>query len=251
MGCRWCWGGSRELELVEDFVEVVDAGVGGEPLGGADGSFGEGAARFGFVGEDEAVGGAGGDEGVDAFDVAGAVRGDGDVVVLAGSRWSRWWQRTASRRVRAVPLGASSFADVVGLGDGEGVAGVLEGAGHFFGELEHHLHADGEVGAVEESGLVASARARSSERWLYQPVVPMTMRRPLGRQARMLATTASGVVKSMTASKSLRKAGVRAEALGFSREARTRTVWLRSAATSATSLPVLPAPRMRMRMGLV
>ena len=96
------------LELGEDFVEVVDAGVGGEPFGGADGAFGEGAAGVGFVGEDEAVAGAGGDEGVDAVDVAGAVGGDGDLVVGAGVCAPRV-ARTASRRVRAVPLGASSL----------------------------------------------------------------------------------------------------------------------------------------------
>ena len=87
---------------------------------------------------------------------------------------------------------------MVGLGDGEVVAGVLERGGHVFGELEHHLHADGEVGAVEQAAPRRSARAFMSGSLSYQPVVPMTIFAPVARQARMLVTTASGVVKSMT-----------------------------------------------------
>ena len=41
------------LELGEDVAEVVDAGVGGEPLGGADGAFGERPAGGGLMGEHE------------------------------------------------------------------------------------------------------------------------------------------------------------------------------------------------------
>jgi hypothetical protein len=105
-------------EFGEDFVEVVDAGVGGEPFGGADGTFGEGAAGFGFVGEDEAVAGAGGDEGVDAFDVAGAVGGDTGRCVLAGVGGAEGGEDGVAEGEGGA-AGCVELADVVGLGDGE------------------------------------------------------------------------------------------------------------------------------------
>src|SRR6185312_15877688 len=96
-----------------------------------------------------------------------------------------------------------------------------------------------------------SVRERMSCSLSYQPVVPTTILAPLARQARMFWTTASGVVKSMTASKPMTKGGVSAAALWFSFASRTCTLWPRSAATSATSLPVLPTPRTRMRIRIV
>ncbi len=56
--------------------------------------------------------------------------------------------RMICRSVIAVPEGASNFGGVVGLADGEFVAFEL---GNWGGETEERLHADGEVGAVEQS----------------------------------------------------------------------------------------------------
>src|ERR1700733_9037254 len=61
----------------------------------------------------------------------------------------------------------------------------------------------------------------------------------------MFETTASGVVKSITASKPARTGEVSAAALRFSSSPTTRTLWPRSRATSATRLPVLPRPNTR------
>ena len=134
-------------------MEVVDSGVGGEPFGGSDGSFGEGSAGFGFVGEDEAVAGAGGYQGVDTFDVSGAIGGNGNCVIEAGFVAIKGGEDGIAEGEGGAAR-CVEFADVVGLFDVEVVAGVLEDGGHFFRKLEHHLHADGVVGAVEERGMV-------------------------------------------------------------------------------------------------
>src|SRR5207249_2232326 len=66
--------------------------------------------------------------------------------------------------------------------------------------------------------------------------------------ARMLSSTASGVVKSRTTLILLRRSGVKAEALGFSLPVSTETSWPRSRAISTTSEPVLPRPRTKIFM---
>jgi len=137
------------LELVEDVLDVVDAGAGGEPFGGADCAFGEGSAGGGLVREGDAVAGADGFEGVDAGNVAGAVGVDEDFAVGADGA-----EDGVAEGERGA-AGGVELALVVGLGDGEGVASVFERGGHLFGELEHDLHADGVVGAVEERGSAA------------------------------------------------------------------------------------------------
>src|ERR1700756_1591416 len=57
-----------------------------------------------------------------------------------------------------------------------------------------------------------------------------------------------GVVKSMTTSNPATNGGVNADASAFSFASSTFTLWPRSAATSATSLPVLPIPKTSTRM---
>src|SRR5579863_8467198 len=83
-----------------------------------------------------------------------------------------------------------------------------------------------------------------------QPVVPTTMFLPAWTQASMWASTLWGAVKSMMASIARNFPGVRAAQAGFSAEPATWTWCLRSAATSATTEPVLPRPRMRRFMTL-
>src|ERR1700751_3782948 len=59
---------------------------------------------------------------------------------------------------------------------------------------------------------------------------------------------ACGVVKAMTTSNPATNGGVRADASAFSLASSTCTLWPRSAATSATSFPVLPIPRTNTRI---
>src|SRR5712691_1838770 len=66
--------------------------------------------------------------------------------------------------------------------------------------------------------------------------------------ARMLSSTASGVVKSRTTLILLRRSGVKAEALGFSLPVSTEISWPRSRATPMTKEPVLPRPRTKIFM---
>src|SRR6266511_2732217 len=77
---------------------------------------------------------------------------------------------------------------------------------------------------------------------LYQPVVPTTMLAPARRVASMLVMTASGVVKSMTASMPASRCRLSAEPLRFSWTSMISQVWPRDSATSATTAPVFPAP---------
>ena len=90
---------------------------------------------------------------------------------------------------------------MVRLHDGELVARSRQLPRHLLGQLQHHLHADREVGAVQQARLRRSARPRMSASLSYQPVVPITIFAPVARHARMFCTTASGVVKSITTSK--------------------------------------------------
>src|SRR5690242_4347778 len=60
--------------------------------------------------------------------------------------------------------------------------------------------------------------------------------------ASIFSTTASGVVKSMSASTPCRWSGARAVACGFSLDVSTRTECPRCRATSSTNAPVFPWP---------
>src|SRR5437870_9131824 len=83
---------------------------------------------------------------------------------------------------------------------------------------------------------------------LYQPVVPTTIFALERMHAKMLSSTASGVVKSRTTFILLSRSEVKAEALGFSLPVSTETSWPRSRAISTTSEPVLPRPRTKIFM---
>src|SRR5437870_8235481 len=83
---------------------------------------------------------------------------------------------------------------------------------------------------------------------LYQPVVPTTIFVLERMHAKMLSSTAPGVVKSRTTLILLRRSGVKADALGFSLPVSTETSWPRSRAISTTSEPVLPRPRTKIFM---
>src|SRR5438094_4536141 len=83
---------------------------------------------------------------------------------------------------------------------------------------------------------------------LYQPVVPTTIFVLERMHAKMLSSTAPGVVKSRTTLILLRRSGVKAEALGFSLPVSTETSWPRSRATPMTKEPVLPRPRTKIFM---
>ena len=58
------------LQLVEDVAEVVDAFACAEPFGTSDGAFGEASAVEGFVGQQQAIGGADGFEYVESGNIA-------------------------------------------------------------------------------------------------------------------------------------------------------------------------------------
>ena len=147
-----------------------------------------------------------------------------------------------SLSVSAVPEGASSLEVWWVSPMAKVVALELSQLGS---EAEELLHADGEVGAVEQPAAAPMARAFISGSCAYQPVVPTTMRPPSASTARMFSTAASGAVKSMTTSTPARSGAVSAEASWFSLMSRARTPWPRSRATSATSEPVFPLPSTR------
>src|SRR5579864_5356262 len=86
------------LQLPPHVFEIVKALFAGEPFGGADGAFGEAAARFGVVAEVDAVGWGFEDDFVQADDLAFAERSDLDAFrllsgvaedVLEGDRGAR------------------------------------------------------------------------------------------------------------------------------------------------------------------
>src|SRR5207253_11257421 len=83
---------------------------------------------------------------------------------------------------------------------------------------------------------------------VYKPVVPTTIFVLERMHAKMLSSTAPGVVKSRTTLILLRRSGVKAEALGFSLPVSTETSWPRSRATPMTKEPVLPRPRTKIFM---
>ena len=71
------------LDLVADILEVVRAGAGAEPFGGAHGTLGKAAPVEGFVCEREAVGIAACFKRVETGGVTLAVRGDLDGTATA------------------------------------------------------------------------------------------------------------------------------------------------------------------------
>ena len=108
------------------------------------------------MGEDEAVGAGGGGEDVQAGGVTFAEGLDGDLGRAEGC--GRMGGATLDDGIGEGDGGAGGtveLGDVVGLGDGEVVAGVGESGSHLRGELVHDLDADGEVGAIEEGGVLA------------------------------------------------------------------------------------------------
>ena len=133
------------LELIEDFADVVDAGSVRQPLGGAHGAQREASAVFGVVTNLERVVGARGSDDVFAAGVADAVRRDLDGCVgLRGLDDLLERDRSAGRRVE---LGL-----VMGFGDGKLIAFEF---GQFASQAKELLHADREVGAVEQACLPA------------------------------------------------------------------------------------------------
>src|ERR1017187_567921 len=85
----------------------------------------------------------------------------------------------------------------------------------------------------------------------YQPVVPTTILPPVASTARIFCTAASGVVKSIVTSNPATNGGVSAVAPAFSSTSSPLTLWPRWAATSATTLPVLPCPSTSIRIATV
>ena len=132
------------LELVGDGAEVEDAGFAVEPFGGADGTAGEAAAGVCIVAQDEGVDLACGRDDVFAFGVGNALAGDGDLgrgLLLEDDLPEG--ERGAG--------GCVELGDVVDLVHGEAVAVEL---GEGRSKAEELLHADREVGAVEQGAVV-------------------------------------------------------------------------------------------------
>ena len=84
-------------------------------------------------------------------------------------------------------------------------------------QLQHHLHADRKVRAIQQP---APACARPGRAYpaacRTSPSSRSPSSRPVARQARMFCTAASGVVKSITTSKPATNGGVSAAASWFS-----------------------------------
>src|SRR5579864_1086681 len=94
------------------------------------------------------------------------------------------------------------------------------------------------------AALRSTTSSRTFSRCWYQPVVPTTIGTPASTARMMLGITACGVVKSTITSVCFSRSSVSARPSWFSLP--SESTWCpRSRATSATSAPVLPRPRIR------
>src|SRR5437660_1302775 len=80
----WASGATLGSQFPPDVLEIVEAFLAHQPLGGADGAFGEAAAGFGVVAEINSVGRRFEDHFVQAHDFTFAERRDLEIFVLTG-----------------------------------------------------------------------------------------------------------------------------------------------------------------------